>query len=86
MHAALKATRGDGYALGYVSNTVAVLTAVTANLPFDPVEDVKLITVMAGFSGVLAANASLPVEDFRAFIDYVRARPARFFYASYGAA
>lgn len=80
----LKTQPADGYTLGYVSTTGAVLSATSAKLDFDMVKDFVPITVLAEFTSVLAASAAVPAKDFRDLIAYAKANPGKISYASYG--
>lgn len=80
----LKTVPADGYTLGYVSSTGAVLTAVSSKLAFDIVKDFKPITVLAEFTSVLAASAELPVKTFGELVAYAKANPGKLSYGSYG--
>jgi tripartite-type tricarboxylate transporter receptor subunit TctC len=80
----LKTQPGDGYTLGYMSTTGAVLSATSAKLDFDVVKDFVPITVLAEFTSVMAASMAVPVKDFRELIAYAKANPGKISYASYG--
>jgi tripartite-type tricarboxylate transporter receptor subunit TctC len=80
----LKVQPADGYTLGYVSTTGAVLSAVSSKLDFDIQKDFVPITVLAEFTSVLAASAAVPAKDFREFVAYAKANPGKLSYGSYG--
>ena len=80
----LKTQPGDGYTLGYMSTTGAVLAATSAKLDFDVVKDFVPITVLAEFTSVMAASTAVPAKDFRELIAYAKANPGKISYASYG--
>ena len=80
----LKAQPGDGYTLGYMSTTGAVLSATSAKLDFDVVKDFVPITVLAEFTSVMAASTAVPAKDFRELIAWAKANPGKISYASYG--
>jgi tripartite-type tricarboxylate transporter receptor subunit TctC len=80
----LKTQPGDGYTLGYMSTTGAVLSATSAKLDFDVVKDFVPITVLAEFTSVMAASMAVPAKDFRELIAYAKANPGKIAYASYG--
>jgi tripartite-type tricarboxylate transporter receptor subunit TctC len=81
----LRTVPADGYTLGYMSTTGAVLSAVSSKLEFDVVKDFVPITVLAEFTSVLAASTAVQAKDFRELIAYAKANPGKLSYASYGA-
>lgn len=81
----LKTVPADGYTLGYMSTTGAVLSAVSSKLDFDVVKDFVPITVLAEFTSVLAASTAVPARDVRELIAYAKENPDKIAYASYGA-
>ncbi|MCS6945978.1 MAG: tripartite tricarboxylate transporter substrate binding protein [Sutterellaceae bacterium] len=75
----------DGYTFG-LSFTGPLATApfLYSKLPYDPARDLAPIVLVGTAPNVLAVHADLPVNTFREFVDYVRARPGRLNYASVG--
>src|SRR5262245_18655630 len=73
----------DGYTLmqGYV--TTHGTSPATRKLPYDPVKDFTPIGMIGGTPNVLVVNTSLPVNDLKGFIDYLKKNPGK---ASYGSA
>lgn len=65
----------DGYTLmqGYVA-TLGTSPA-TRKLPYDPVRDFTAIGMIGGTPNVLVVNASLPINDLRDFVGYLKANP-----------
>ena len=73
----------DGYTLmqGYVATHGT--SPATRKLPYDAIKDFTPVGMIGGTANVLVVNASLPVNDLRGFIDYLRHHPGK---ASYGSA
>lgn len=75
----------DGYTLVVTSQSTHVVgPAVTPNLPYNVETDFAPITLIDRLANVLLINASLPVQDFAAFVAYVKAHPGKWNYASSG--
>jgi tripartite-type tricarboxylate transporter receptor subunit TctC len=75
----------DGYTLLISSGTTfTVNPAIRPNLPYDPVKSFEPIG-LAGRTGlILLANSEVPVQTVKQFVDYVKASPGKYSYASYG--
>jgi len=73
----------DGYTLmqGYVATHGT--SPATRKLPYDAVKDFSPIGMIGGTPNVLVVPASLPVDDLKGFIDYLKKNPGK---ASYGSA
>ncbi len=82
--AVAKAER-DGYTIG-LSFTGPLATApfLYSKLPYDPARDLAPIVLVGTAPNILAVNAALPVNSFKEFVDYARARPGQLNYASVG--
>ncbi len=75
----------DGYTLmqGYVATHGTA--PATRKLPYDALKDFTPIGMIGSTPNVLVINTSLPVNDLRGFIDYLKKNPARLSYGSAGA-
>jgi tripartite-type tricarboxylate transporter receptor subunit TctC len=75
----------DGYTFG-LSFTGPLATApfLYSKLPYDPGRDLAPIVLVGTAPNILAVSASLPVNTFKEFVDYARARPGQLNYASVG--
>lgn len=75
----------DGYTLmqGYVATHGT--SPATRKLPYDAVRDFTPIGMIGGTPNVLVINASLPVNNIKEFIDYLRKNPGKVSYGSAGA-
>ncbi len=74
----------DGYTLlqGYVATHGT--SPATRKLPYDAIKDFTPVGMIGGTPNVLVVNASLPVNNIREFIAYVRANPGKLSYGSAG--
>jgi tripartite-type tricarboxylate transporter receptor subunit TctC len=75
----------DGYTL--LTCQVAshgVSPAVYSKLPYDHIKDFAPISLIGKTPNVLVVHPSVPVQSVREFIDYVKASPGKYNYASPG--
>ncbi|HTT10596.1 MAG TPA: tripartite tricarboxylate transporter substrate binding protein [Burkholderiaceae bacterium] len=75
----------DGYTFG-LSFTAPLATApyLYSRLAYDPARDLAPIVLVGSAPNILAVPATLPVNSFKEFIEYARARPGQLNYASVG--
>jgi tripartite-type tricarboxylate transporter receptor subunit TctC len=75
----------DGYTLmqGYVATHGTA--PATRKLPYDAMKDFTPVGMIGSTPNVLVVNTSLPVNDMRGFVDYLKKNPARLSYGSAGA-
>jgi len=75
----------DGYTLmqGYVATHGTA--PATRKLPYDAEKDFTPIGMIGSTPNVLCINTSLPPQNFKAFLDYVKQNPGRLSYGSAGA-
>jgi tripartite-type tricarboxylate transporter receptor subunit TctC len=75
----------DGYTLLVSSGTTfTVNPAIRPNLPYDPVKGFEPIGLAGRLALILLANSEVPVKTVKQFVDYVKASPGKYSYASYG--
>lgn len=76
----------DGYAILYANNSTIVINPhVFSKLPVDPVNDLIPVVTTIRNQLVLAVNPkTVPVNDFRGFVDFVKKSNNSLFYASIG--
>ncbi|MET3494301.1 Bug family tripartite tricarboxylate transporter substrate binding protein [Variovorax boronicumulans] len=75
----------DGYTLLVSSGTTfTVNPAIRPNLPYDPVKGFEPIGIAGRLALILLANSEVPVQTVKQFVDYVKASPGKYSYASYG--
>jgi tripartite-type tricarboxylate transporter receptor subunit TctC len=63
----------DGYTMLYVTNGTAISVASFNNLPFDPVKDLSMVSMVGTFDLVLVVN---PDSEFKTLADFVKAAKA----------
>jgi tripartite-type tricarboxylate transporter receptor subunit TctC len=75
----------DGYTL--IQSFVAThgTSPATRKLPFDALKDFSYIGMIGTAPNVLCVHPSLPVQDVKSFVAYVRQRPGQLAYGSAGA-
>lgn len=75
----------DGYTLLVSSGTTFTINpAIRNNLPYDPIKSFDPVGI-AGRSGlILLANAQVPAQSVKQFVDYVQASPGKYAYGSFG--
>ncbi len=73
----------DGYTilLGYIAN-LAIGPSLYAKLPYDPVKDFAPVTQVALAPNILVVHPSVPARNFKEFIAYAKANPAKINFAS----
>jgi tripartite-type tricarboxylate transporter receptor subunit TctC len=75
----------DGYTLLMVlSSTLTVNPAIYSRLPFDPVRDLRFVSIATKSSQLLVVHPSLPVHTVREFIDYANKDPIAYAHAGPG--
>src|SRR5438445_2821 len=60
----------DGYTLAYVTNGTAISVGAFNTLPFDPVKDFEMVSMVGTFDLVLVVNAE---SEFKTLADFVNA-------------
>lgn len=78
-------SRPNGYTLVMASIGLTANPALYKALPFEPLNDLAPISLIANAPTVLVVNVSLPVNSVADLIAYLKTRPNAFAYASYGA-
>ncbi len=72
----------DGYTLLMNIESLAVLPATQASLPFDPVKDFQPVGRLITSHFVLVVPPSLPVKTFKEFVSYAKANQGKLNYGS----
>jgi tripartite-type tricarboxylate transporter receptor subunit TctC len=75
----------DGYTLLWGAGSMTVAPALTAKLPFDPVNDFAPISLVVVVQNVLMVPADSPAKTARELIAAAKAQPGKLNYASAGA-
>jgi tripartite-type tricarboxylate transporter receptor subunit TctC len=75
----------DGYTLiGGGSGPIAANATLYKNLGYDPLKDLEIISPFAGFTIVVVASKTLPVNSLKELIAYAKANPGKLNYGSVG--
>ncbi|MBO0758970.1 MAG: tripartite tricarboxylate transporter substrate binding protein [Bradyrhizobiaceae bacterium] len=77
-------SKPDGYTLVMASIGLAANPSLYKALPFEPLNDLAPISLIANAPTVLVVNTSLPVNSVADLIVYLKNRPNAVAYASYG--
>lgn len=74
----------DGYTLALATNSglAASPAGLTEGVPYDPVKDLKYVSLVGSISYVWVANNDVPARSAKEMIDYIKARPGKLNYAS----
>jgi len=74
----------DGHTLLMAINTFTITPALYKNLPYDPIRDFVPIGKLAEVNSALVVHPSLPVNDLRSFVTYVKQHPGELNYGTPG--
>lgn len=75
----------DGHTLLFISGAFTAHSAVTRNLPYDPLRDFEWVTTVLTYPFVLVVRADSPVESVRGLIEVAKKKPRALNYGSVGA-
>jgi tripartite-type tricarboxylate transporter receptor subunit TctC len=75
----------DGYALGILSGGHPTTAAIWKKLPYDPVNDLAMISLITEYPIVLSVRKDSPIESLADFIARAKAAPGKLSYAMTGA-
>jgi tripartite-type tricarboxylate transporter receptor subunit TctC len=80
------AAQPDGYTLLLTNTSMLTINPHTfSKLPYDPEKSFKPVTNFLGASMVMAVNASVPANNVKEFVAWVKAHPGKVSYASFTA-
>jgi tripartite-type tricarboxylate transporter receptor subunit TctC len=74
----------DGYTLLLGNISIAFNVGLYKVLPFDPVRDLRSVTLVADQPNLLVVTPKLPAATFKELVAYARANPGKVAYASAG--
>jgi tripartite-type tricarboxylate transporter receptor subunit TctC len=78
-------SKADGYTLLMGTNaTLALAPGLYPKLQYDPARDFLPVASIASGPSILVVNPSLPVNDVKSFVDYLKAHPGELNYGSAG--
>jgi tripartite-type tricarboxylate transporter receptor subunit TctC len=67
----------DGYTMAYVTNGTAISVAAFNSLPFDPVKDLAMVSMVGTFDLVFVVNAESEFKTLGDFVKAARANPGK---------
>lgn len=67
----------DGYTILLTTPNHTINAALRATLPYDTEKDLAPISIVGQVPMLLVSHPSLPVADFRGFVDYARRNPGK---------
>ena len=67
----------DGYTMALVTNGTAISVAAFKSLPFDPVKDFEMVSMVGTFDLVFAVNAESEYKTLGDFIKAAKAQPGK---------
>jgi tripartite-type tricarboxylate transporter receptor subunit TctC len=67
----------DGYTMAYVTNGTAISVAAFKSLPFDPVKDFSMVSMVGTFDLVFVVNAQSEYKTLGDFLKAARANPGK---------
>ena len=68
----------DGYTMALVTNGTAISVAAFKTLPFDPVKDFAMVSMVGTFDLVFVVNAASEYKTLGDFLKAARAQPGKF--------
>jgi tripartite-type tricarboxylate transporter receptor subunit TctC len=74
----------DGYTLLHTSVSFFTITPQLTSVPYDWAKDFDPIGLIGTNVNVLVVNPTLPVNNFREFVDYAKANPGKLNYGTSG--
>ncbi len=74
----------DGYTLGLVPSTHAIVPNLYAKLPFDTLKDFSFVSLVASSPNILVVHPSVPATSVKELIALARRRPGELTFASAG--
>src|SRR6266568_9567798 len=75
----------DGYTIGIsLGGPLAINTLLFAKMPYDPVKDLALITMLTTQPSVLVVHTSLGVNSVAELLDLLKKNPGKYNYGSIG--
>src|SRR5262245_51768659 len=81
--AALKAVPPDGHTMVLITSGILTESPHVVKMPFDPLKDVTPLAAVSRSGMVLVGSSSLPANDIKSLIAYVKANPGKLSITSY---
>jgi tripartite-type tricarboxylate transporter receptor subunit TctC len=67
----------DGYTLGFVTNGNAIAPVMFKSLPYDPIQQFKMVSQVGEFTLTFAVNAKSPYKTVEEIISFARTNPGK---------
>ena len=84
--AAVAHSQPDGYTIFLGSSAIHLADMILRSQPlYDPMKDLATVSMLAMSASAIDVHPSLPVQNLRELIDYVKANPSKLTYGSPGA-
>ena len=74
----------DGHTLLFISGAFTAHSAVTKNLPYDPIRDFAWISTVLVYPFVVVVNANSPMHSIKDLIEHAKKHPRKLNYGSVG--
>jgi tripartite-type tricarboxylate transporter receptor subunit TctC len=74
----------DGYTIGTTIPGPLLVNPMTMKMSFEPLKDIKPVTILATQPSVLVVNAKLGVNNLKELIDLLKKNPGKYNYSSIG--
>ncbi len=74
----------DGYTVFFAASPQIEIVPLVQKVSYDPIKDFTPVSIVGTNPFVLGVQASLPVNNLKEFVRYVKARPGQLAYASGG--
>jgi tripartite-type tricarboxylate transporter receptor subunit TctC len=81
---AVKSAPADGYTLLWTTSGLFAAAVTNKEVPFDALKDFDYITLGGRTNAVVIVQNSVPVSDFKSFIDYAKKNPGKLNFATTG--
>ncbi len=74
----------DGYTICLLMRDLINIVPFQDTVQYDPEKDFEPVTQLLWLANMMVSHPSLPVEDFKALIDYARKNPGKLNYTAFG--
>lgn len=81
---ALTRAKPDGYTILLNAASLSIAAATSKQINIDPLTDLQPISLLATYPYLVTVPSSLPIQDFKAFIEYAKIHPGVVNYGSSG--
>lgn len=83
--ALLAKAKPDGYTIGMIPVTAAVIMPHVQKVEYDTLKDFQPIVNLFNYAAALVVKSESPWKNFKEFVDYARQNPGAVKYGTYGA-